>query len=136
MGDAGRVGVTDKNKDAHPDDSYDEGSEVKEMFGKGGFVRMGAQGEDDGDRAGAGGHGKGDGIEKDVIDVGGRVGVCGLFLTLYCVIRGQQLEPHAADHDAAGELDDRDGDAEQFEDPAADEGGDGADGKAIKRHLF
>jgi hypothetical protein len=81
--------------------------------------------------------GKAIGIEQDIVDIR-RVaaGLGRLFFAFDRVVGGQQLPAHAADHDPAGQLDDGDGDAEQFEDPAADQGGDDTDGKAIKGHLF
>jgi len=98
---------------------------------------MGAEGQDDGDGAGAGGHGEGDGIEQDIIDVpGSRSRLSLLFVPLDVVVGGEQQPAHAADHNAARQLDDWDGQAKQPQDPAADDGRYRANGKTIQRHIL
>jgi hypothetical protein len=131
------IDITNIDQHADKDDGDKEGSKVDKMYEDVLFFLVRAEGEDDGDGAGAGAHGKGEGIEEEVVDISRpAIGLGRLIFPFDLVVRGEQLPAHAADHDTSGELDHRDGNAEQPEDIAADERGNGADDQAIERNLF
>src|ERR1700748_199441 len=98
---------------------------------------MGAERQDNGERAGPGGHGKGNGVEQDVVDIPRlSVGPCRLLIPFYLVVRGQQLEAHLADHQSPGQLYDRDGESEQVQHPAAGQGAYRTDGKTVQGYFL
>lgn len=71
----GRERVAHIDQRTHDDHRHEDGPDIEEMRSQGAFIAVRAQGEQDGDGARAGRHGKGHWIKEDVIHA---VRSCGL----------------------------------------------------------
>src|SRR5260370_12552742 len=107
----GGIGVTDIDENADQQDGDKKRAEVENVVEDIGLVFVGREGQDDGDGAGARRHRKGNGVEKEGLDIPGAADGLGRFLFSLYLVGGEQLPAHATNKDAPRQLYDGDGNA-------------------------